>query len=772
MDAPTDAPHAGLRRLLVPLGSLALAGLFFVVTLALAVRGTLGSPAVSVLAPAAFMVVVVCFWKSACAAGVVASDRPLLRRHGFWLLLLLTALALPRLGGFGLIDPWETHYAEVAREMLARGDLISTWWAHEGWFMSKPVLTFWLEAASMALLGVQSASGRLLEGAPDQLAHPEWAVRLPGALFMLVGSYVLYRGVAAHAGRHAGLLAGIVLGTAAQWTLASRHALTDTPFVGALTAAFGFVLLAWKAPDGAVVQRHRLDVGRRSVFFDASWLLMGAILCAVVPQLVLLLSRQVDLDLSTWPPRLRFVADNLTAGSTGNCGLPSQPACGAVPLAHARLGPALQALFWATLLALLVRSVAREERSRRLLFLGAWYCAALATMSKGVAGFVLPLGVTGTALVLQGRWRELLRSELVRGAALLALLVGPWYLAMYTRHGRVIIDELVLRHMLGRAIDHLHDTNAGEDVGFRYYVWQLGYAIFPWVGLVPAALLSACARRTDRPEPVQRLVNFALLWLSLTFALFTLMRTKFHHYILPAVPPLSVLIGLYLSERWQGRRPSQPHRAAFAHVLGWGGALLVALVSADLVIPVRAGLPGAARLLHLLSYQYTRAWPAELDFKGPLCAFGGACCLISLCFGNERWRKALLGAQIAASVAFAGWLGQHYLVKLGPYFGQRHVIEAYYRDRSRSAEPLIAYQLNWKGENFYTGNHLAIFISGGAALRNYVREQRRVGKVLHFVLERQRLSALRGELGPTRHFEVLTDRQTSDKVCLVRVQLE
>lgn len=168
MDALTHAPRATLRRLLVPLGSLALAGLSLLVTLALAVRGTLGSPAASVLAPAAFMAVVVCLWKGACAAGVVAGDRPLLRRHGFWLVLLLTALALPQLGGFGLIDPWETHYAEVAREMLARGDLISTWWAHQGWFMSKPVLTFWLEAASMALLGVQSTSGQLLEGAPDQ----------------------------------------------------------------------------------------------------------------------------------------------------------------------------------------------------------------------------------------------------------------------------------------------------------------------------------------------------------------------------------------------------------------------------------------------------------------------------------------------------------------------------------------------------------------------------------------------------------------------------
>ena len=771
MDAPIDAPPVALRKLAAPLGSLLLAALVLFVTLALAVRGVLGSGAASLLAVAASTTVVVCAWRSARAAGVVARDRPLLRRHGFWLVLLLLSLELPWLGGFGLIDPWESHYAEVAREMLARGDFISTWWAHDRWFMSKPVLTFWLEASVMALLGVRSGAGQMLEGARGQRAHPEWAVRWPGAVFTLVGCYVLYRGVAASAGRHAGLLVAVVLATAAQWTLASRQALTDAPFVAALTATLGCLLMAWNTPEGAVLRRHRLQAGRFRVPFDASWLLMGAIVCTAGPQLLMLLLRNVDLSLAAWPPRLRFVADTLVAGSPGNCGLPSQPACRAVPIAHAGLSPALQALAWATLLGLLVRSVAREPRSRRLLLLGAWYCSALATMSKGVAGFVLPWGIAGAALLIQGRWRELLRSELARGAALLVLLVGPWYLAMFVRHGRVVIDELVLRHMLGRALDHLHDTNAGEDVGFRYYVWQLGYAVFPWVGWLPAALASAFARRRERPEPEQRLVELAVLWLLLTLSLFTVMRTKFHHYILPAVPALAVLIGLHLGERWRAPRPRRDHRAAVAPVLAACGALLVALVSADLLLPVGAGLPGAARLLHLLSYQYSRAWPAELDFRAPLVAFGGACGLIGLASAHPRWQRTMIVAQVIVSVVFAGWLGQHYLVRLGPYFGQRHVIEAFHRERTHPAEPLVAYRLNWKGENFYTGNHLAIFVSGGAALRKYVREQPR-GGVLHVVLETSRLAALRAELGPTRHVEVLTDRRASDKICLVRVELE
>src|SRR5256885_15283202 len=55
-------------------------------------------------------------------------------------------LYIPFAGSYGLWDPWETHYSEVARQMTRRGDFIRLWWPGSprgrGGFWAKPVLAF------------------------------------------------------------------------------------------------------------------------------------------------------------------------------------------------------------------------------------------------------------------------------------------------------------------------------------------------------------------------------------------------------------------------------------------------------------------------------------------------------------------------------------------------------------------------------------------------------------------------------------------------------
>ena len=79
------------------------------------------------------------------------------------MLLFGLLLYLPFAGSYGLFDPWETHYGEVARQMTERNDFVSLYWPGSPldgeYFWSKPVLTFWLMSLSMHLFGLGEPGG-------------------------------------------------------------------------------------------------------------------------------------------------------------------------------------------------------------------------------------------------------------------------------------------------------------------------------------------------------------------------------------------------------------------------------------------------------------------------------------------------------------------------------------------------------------------------------------------------------------------------------------
>lgn len=79
------------------------------------------------------------------------------------LLVLASVLLFYGAGKIALLGPDEPRYAEVAREMFASGDYISTRLCGCLWF-EKPVLFYWLAAVSYHLFGVSEFAARFASG--------------------------------------------------------------------------------------------------------------------------------------------------------------------------------------------------------------------------------------------------------------------------------------------------------------------------------------------------------------------------------------------------------------------------------------------------------------------------------------------------------------------------------------------------------------------------------------------------------------------------------
>jgi 4-amino-4-deoxy-L-arabinose transferase-like glycosyltransferase len=882
-----------LGDLQTPLLGLGAVGAIGFVLLLLATRGTLPVPGAAIALPAAAIGLLVMIYRVGEALGPWAADetgqpRSLLHRHGFWVVAAALALYVPMAGAHSLTDPWETHYGEVAREMLSRDDWISTWWAQDGWFFSKPVLDFWLQALGMVALGVHYQPGQMLASAVagGPTPRPEWAVRLPIVFLSVVALYLLYKGAARVFGRRAGMLGALVLMTMPQWSMLTHQTMTDLPFVAALSAAMGLLLLGLHTPPEELARCHELKVGRARLRLSAFHLVFGSILLCALPQIFYFVSRNLDLMIGATEGRhgFRWHPDVFWSGSKGNCGLPGNEPCVLFRPAIAWLQPGLQGLGWAAVVGGLLYLNWGERRVQRLCYQAAFFFAAISTLGKGPAGFVLPVLCALAYVGVTGRWRELSRLEILSGCLIILAVAMPWYAAMYVRHGPAFIDRLIFHDMWKRALTHVHDTNEGDDTSFRFYLWQLGYAVFPWTGLAPAALVWWLRRPDDADQGKGDASVFLAMWFLFAFGLFTWMQTKFHHYIFPAVPPVALLTGVLLDrlfgDAWRGDRldrldrlgalgfgvgwlaygvfrmmpgsldgfrgeagalrPPSPALGGLALIVGalfagWGaapwfgraerpeepkpagaegtedteqagspyrlspgsegpapevvaaerheslmlgavalaGAALLVLVARDLTVRPEGDAVGDARLMHLFTYNYRRVWPESLDFTSSLAAIGATAAGLTALLASARLRPIAARMLLALGLIFGAWTLDLYFPRTAPHWGQRETIEAYFRNRRSADEPIVGYQMNWKGENFYTGNHLAAFVSTGERFKQWVREQRDRGvRTFFFVAEHGRVAGLKAELGNPTQVETLIDRRTNNKFTLVRVTFQ
>jgi 4-amino-4-deoxy-L-arabinose transferase-like glycosyltransferase len=751
------------------------------------------------------------------------------RRPGLLVMIGICAIYLPLLGTTSLWDPWETHYGEVAREILARNDWISLWWAQDKWFWSKPALLFWMEAMSMGFLGVDFMPGA-------NPAHPEWALRLPTLLMTLAALGVIYATVRRYFGPRAGVLATLVTATMPQFFFISHQAITDLPLVAAISTAACCLLVAIE--EGTEREAAVFQLGRWKVSFQH--LLLFAIILLVLPQAVYLISRNIS-----WVEGHGLVAhaDRFLYGSAGNIDIPGNPNPHDQTPQVGGIGgqPFLQGALWLAVLYGLAMILRKERRIRPLLMYAFYFFCAIAFMAKGLLGIAIPGAIALFYLIASRRWALLGSGELriSTGVLIVTAVSMPWYVAMYVRHGPAFTNRLLIHDHINRLASGVH----GDKGTVEYFLSQIGYATFPWIALIPAALMvglwirSRSDRDTRRETPL-----FLSMWLLSSFVLVSAMMTKFHHYILPAIVPLGILVGIALGQWWGPKRTgatllsagaglcaivgftllvgdprgvipadavqvedwvvrqAQPAQAFAWIILGavlaalarwdlaraetklrsspWSiglgvallfGACIVAFVGRDLSWATSARPQGNERLIQLFVYNYGRAWPEHLDYRPVLTGFAIAATLSTAAAAFHYWRPVATRALVGVAVVFCAWGLNVYMADLSDHWGLRDLAQRYYDLRESPEEPLVAWQMNWKGENFYTGNRVHVFAeTDNERMREWLEENQ--GRTAYFVLEHKRLQSFR-KLVPAGEIRELSSKRDSNKYLLIRLEI-
>ena len=130
------------------------------------------------------------------------------RRAGWLLALYCAVLFFVNLGAAPLTDVDEGAFSEATREMLERGDFVTTYLNGDLRF-DKPILTYWMQALPVAWAGPE-----------------EWAFRLPSALAACVWVFLLYRFARRYA-PDAAVIAAFMLASALGPLVMARAATAD-----------------------------------------------------------------------------------------------------------------------------------------------------------------------------------------------------------------------------------------------------------------------------------------------------------------------------------------------------------------------------------------------------------------------------------------------------------------------------------------------------------------------------------------------------------------
>jgi 4-amino-4-deoxy-L-arabinose transferase-like glycosyltransferase len=301
-----------------------------------------------------------------------------------------------------------------------------------------------------------------------------------------------------------------------------------------------------------------------------------------------------------------------------------------------------------------------------------YFFTGVATLAKGPVAPFLALAIVAAFAFLRREWSVLWRSFWWPGALLYLAIVLPWFIAVQHQNPD-FFRVFFLQHNLERFTTDLYEHKQP----FWYYLVVALLAVMPWTVIAVRALIdgirtSVCEWRTRHFSQCKRcpglpgdaFPEFLVLWALIPIVFFSFSQSKLPGYILPSIPPITILTGDYLFRR---RQQGLNRWVLLGHALLCGVMTMAALMMPWFVEHGRQMPP-----LHAMGVALVASFGAVLLILVVVNGFGVA-------------RLRLVTSAVLVVLVF-------YLYGVGPFFGipavgtTKQVVHLL--DRSYSARPL------------------------------------------------------------------------------------
>ncbi len=339
------------------------------------------------------------------------------------------------------------------------------------------------------------------------------------------------------------------------------------------------------------------------------------------------------------------------------------------------------------LLSMLFAARAILLEGKRNEMISAYVFMALATLTKGLIGVVLPALVLLTFVAVSRDWRLLREARLPLGIPIFLLVAAPWFFLVNQATGGKWLGDFIYIHHIRRFADPL-----GHREPFYYYFTTLPVDLLPWtIFALPALYLYRPGRKLlAQPVPL-----FFTIWFAAIFLFFSISDSKRDLYLLPLLPVAALFVAVYLDDLISG----QLLLARFQKSLAYAFFGLLAL----------AGLALPAATWFLRRDAFGISIPVAL-------AIGAGAVVACYClWRRDPWRLSLATALMMALGALTASLW--FLPYLDRFKSPRPLALAINHKVPQDA-PLYIYADTMNDYNFYTGREIIPVLSsrpGGQA---------------------------------------------------------
>ena len=168
---------------------------------------------------------------------------------------------------------------------------------------------------------------------------------------------------------------------------------------------------------------------------------------------------------------------------------------------------------------------------------GFYISSALAVMTKGIVGIVIPAAVVVWFILV--RKQNIREIKLVPGIAIFLLISLPWYIVVTVISKGSFFNDFLIHHNIQR----FSQPFTGHSGSILYYIPVILIGLFPWSAFLPGSIRNSIKQR----GPVHL---FLLMWVVVPTALFSISQTKLPSYIIPVFPAFALIGGVYFDKKF------------------------------------------------------------------------------------------------------------------------------------------------------------------------------------------------------------------------------